>query len=120
MPTVEIDSSTSNGRGSDTPTTSDVEQEWKSAKNCFRRKGYPVSISPPTGAQEEARRRYGAAANTGGVAIAETRKGGQVGGCGPESTNNSLEGGESSKELSHLPHPPHLSSHSAGTCVCSV
>lgn len=81
-------SAAENGRGSDT------DREWKSAKSCFHRKDYPSSISPPLGAEEEARRRYGAVAcATSGGSVGEPLQGGRDSGSGQECTTGPLSDG---------------------------
>lgn len=118
--TVETESNPiSNGCGSDTPSTSSPNRDWKSAKSCFHRSGYPTSISPPVGAEEEARRRYGATAAAVGGATNRTPLVGDFGGRGQNSPSGSLtEAAQSVDELFTSSYTAQQSSHGCGTLCC--
>ena len=117
---VETDSCPiNNGRGSDTPTTSTSDREWKSAKSCFHRSSYPTSISPPVEAEEEAKRRYGTVAAAVGGATNGTPLVGDVGGHDQNLPGGSLIGAaQPMDDLFTFPYTAKQSSHVSGMLCC--
>ena len=89
--------------------SSSSDREWKSAKTCFHRKGYPSSISPPLEALEEAERKYGITVSAG--VINESLQGGGDDGSSQEpATNSARDEGQTKLESSQsVSNPQQLS-----------